>query len=106
MTTISGVIVWAILGMLLLLIQYGIWLYLKGKGRNTIGLQIGGFIANFLLIFTLAWAYSSFMEREYQAIAMGFIFFGGATLVPAVITYRLSNRSLKRSKENSTTTSV
>ncbi|NBJ15997.1 MAG: tetrachloroethene dehalogenase [Dehalobacter sp. 4CP] len=106
MTTISGVIVWAILGMLLLLIQYGIWLYLKRKGRNTIGLQIGGFIANFLLIFSLAWAYSSFLEREYQAIAMGFLFFGGAALVPAVITYRLSNRTPKKSKENSETISV
>ncbi len=101
MTTISSVIVWAILGMLLLLIQYGIWFYLKGKGRNTIGLQIGGFLANFLLIFSLAWAYSSFMEREYQAIAMGFIFFGGAALIPAIITYRLTNRKGKVTKEKS-----
>jgi len=106
MTTISGVIVFIILGMLLLLNQYGIWLYLKEKGRNTIGLQIGGFFANFLLLFSLAWAYSSFLEREYQAIAMGFLFFGGAALVPAVITYRLSNRTPKKSKENSATTSV
>jgi ABC-type transport system involved in cytochrome c biogenesis permease subunit len=103
MTTIFGVSVWMIFGMLLLLIQYGIWRYLKGKGKNIIGLQISGFLANFLLIFTLAWAYSSFKEHEYQAIGMGFIFFGIAALIPAAITYRLANRKEKAIKEKSDT---
>lgn len=90
-TNILGVFFWPIMGALLILIQFGITLYLKKKDRNTIGLQIGGFLANFLLIFTLMWAYTSFAEREYQAVAMGFVFFGGLTLIPAVITWRLAN---------------
>jgi ABC-type transport system involved in multi-copper enzyme maturation permease subunit len=89
--SISGVLFWAFFGILIVLIQYGITLYLKKKGRNTIGLQIGGFLFNFLFVFTLMWAYSSYVETEYQAIAMGFVFFGGLSLIPAVITWRLAN---------------
>ncbi|TCX51680.1 tetrachloroethene dehalogenase [Dehalobacter sp. 14DCB1] len=120
---IFTVLTWMILGILMLLIQYGIWQYLKRKGKNTIPLQLGaftanflfintipiqlcGFLANFLFIFTLAWAYASLLEHEYQAVSMGFVFFGGATLIPGIITYRLLSRSEKKSKENSATTSV
>jgi len=98
---IFTVLTWMILGILMLLIQYGIWQYLKRKGKNTIPLQLGAFTANFLFIFSLAWGYSSFLEREFQAVAMGFLFFGGAALIPAVITYRLANRVSKKTKDPS-----
>lgn len=103
---IFDVLIWMGIGMLMLLIQYGIWRYLKGKGLNTIPLQLCAFTANFLFVFALAWGYSSFVEGEYQAIAMGFLFFGGAALIPAIITYRLVNRSLKKKIDNSKTISA
>ncbi|RJE48651.1 MULTISPECIES: tetrachloroethene dehalogenase [unclassified Dehalobacter] len=96
---IYDVLVWMSFGVILLLIQYGIWWYLKGKGKATIPLQLCGFLANFFLVFAMAWGYSSFKEHEYQAIAMGFIFFGGTALIPAIITYRLANRRAKVKKE-------
>lgn len=95
MMTIVDVLTWMSFGILLLLIQYGIWRYLKSKEKNTIGFQLGGFCANFFLVFSLAWGYASFVEGEYQAVAMGFLFFGGVALIPAIITYRLVNRSSK-----------
>ncbi|TCX51689.1 tetrachloroethene dehalogenase [Dehalobacter sp. 14DCB1] len=104
--TILDVLIWMGIGMLMLLIQYGIWQYLKIKGKNTIPLQLCAFCANFLLIFALAWGYSSFVEGEYQAIAMGFLFFGGAALIPAAITYRLITRTVKKKTDISETTSV
>jgi len=104
--TIFDVLIWMGIGMLMLIIQYGIWKYLKIKGKNTIPLQLSAFSANFLFIFALAWGYSSFVEGEYQAIAMGFLFFGGAALIPAAITYRLITRSSKKKTNISETTSV
>lgn len=92
MTTISSVTVWVMFGMLLVVFQYGIWRFLRSKGRNTLPLEICGFIANFLVIFTLGWAYASMIEHEYQAVGMGFIFFGGAALIPIIITYRLATQ--------------
>ncbi|AHF10726.1 hypothetical protein [Dehalobacter restrictus] len=103
---IYDVLIWMALGMTALLIQYGIWRYLKGKGKDTIPLQICGFLANFFFIFALAWGYSSFSEREYQAIGMGFIFFGGTALIPAIITYRLANHPAKKIRESSDTISA
>ncbi|ACL18761.1 hypothetical protein Dhaf_0697 [Desulfitobacterium hafniense DCB-2] len=99
-------IVFMFFGMLMLLIQYGIWRYSKSKGKDTIPIQICGFLANFLLIFTLAWGYASLLEHEYQAVAMGFVFFGGLTLIPTIITYRLLNPSLKKTKDRSETLST
>ncbi|WP_368294626.1 tetrachloroethene dehalogenase [Dehalobacter sp. TBBPA1] len=96
---ISNVIIWMSLGIIFVLIQYGIWWYLKGKGKATIPLQLCGFLANFFLLFSVAWGYQSFLEHEYQAIAMGFMFFGGTALIPAIITYRLANRGEKAKKE-------
>lgn len=101
--TILDVLVWMGFGILLLLIQYGIRKYLLSKGKNSIPMQLGGFLANFLFIFALAWGYASFVEDEYQAIAMGFLFFGGMALVPAVITYRLANRPGKETTGKSAT---
>jgi len=103
---IYDVLIWMGIGMLMLLIQYGIWRYLKKKEINTIPLQICAFLANFFIIFSLAWGYSSFVEREFQAVAMGFLFFGGTALIPAAITYRLINRSLKKKAGNSETISA
>ncbi|AHF10433.1 tetrachloroethene dehalogenase [Dehalobacter restrictus] len=103
---IANDFVWMFFGMLMLFIQFGIWQYSKSKAKNTIPIQLCGFLTNFLFIFTLAWAYASLLEHEYQAVSMGFVFFGGATLIPGIITYRLLNRSEKKSKNNSATTSV
>ncbi|RJE48647.1 MULTISPECIES: tetrachloroethene dehalogenase [unclassified Dehalobacter] len=100
---IFDVLIWMSLGVILLLIQYGIWWYLKGKGKATIPLQLCGFLANFFLVFAMAWGYSSFKEHEYQAIAMGFIFFGGTALIPAIITYRLANLKAKATNKKSDT---
>jgi predicted Na+-dependent transporter len=93
-------------GIVMFLIQVGIWRYSKSKGKNTIPFQIGGFIANFLLMLALAWGYASLLEHEYQAVAMGFVFFGGAALIPGIITYRLLNRPPKKTKDNAETISV
>jgi len=103
---IYSVLIWMGIGMLMLLIQYGIWKYLKFKGKNTIPMQLCAFAANFLFVFALAWGYSSFVESEYQAVAMGFLFFGGAALIPAAITYRLVNRPSKKKTDNSETISA
>ncbi|AHF10440.1 hypothetical protein [Dehalobacter restrictus] len=104
--TIVDVLTWMSFGILLLLIQYGIWWYLKSKGKNTIGFQLGGFGANFFLVFSFAWGYASFVEGEYQAVAMGFLFFGGVALIPAIITYRLANRSTKKTIEKGETNAI
>ncbi|NBJ14549.1 MAG: DUF202 domain-containing protein [Dehalobacter sp. 4CP] len=96
---ISSVAVWLMLGILLVIFQYGIWRFLQSKDRNTLPLEICGFIANFLVIFTLAWAYASLAEREFQAAGMGFVFFGGAALIPIIITYRLATRKKRVSQD-------
>ncbi|TCX51696.1 tetrachloroethene dehalogenase [Dehalobacter sp. 14DCB1] len=103
---IFDVLIWMGIGILMLVIQYSIWKYLKLKGKNTVPLQLCAFCANFLFVFALAWGYSSFVEGEYQAVAMGFLFFGGAALIPAAITYRLINRPSKKKADNSETISA
>ena len=89
--TLSNVIILIIFGMLFVLTQLGITLYLRKKGKNSLLMQIIGLLANFMFIFTLMWVQASIAERVYQAAGMSVVFFGGATLVFAVVWWRLAN---------------
>ncbi|MDR1184492.1 MAG: hypothetical protein LBK67_06815 [Coriobacteriales bacterium] len=99
---IQDVLVWMVIGMAMLVIQYGIYRFLLGKGyagRRALPLNALGLLANLLIIFALAWAYQSIIEGEFQAAGMGLVFFGGASLIPAIITWRLAIRKSKPGAE-------
>lgn len=100
--SILDCLMWMAFGALVVVCMYGIFRYLKTKNFSTgkfAALMILGAITDLLLVFTLTWAYLSVLEGEFQAVGMGFIFFGGATLVFAILTFRLA--TLKPKSERS-----
>lgn len=55
----------------------------------------GGF-AIFMLLFTVAWSWSSVLEKEPQAAGMGLVFFGIPALALVFFTRKLILRSEKK----------
>ena len=94
MTTLAGALIFIAFGILFALIQIGITFYLRKKEKNTVLMQIIGILTNAMFVFTLMWVYASAAERVYQAVGMSVVFFGGVTLVFAVVFWRLT--SLKK----------
>lgn len=45
--------------------------------------------SNLMIMFSIAWAYESFLEFETQAAMMGLIFFGLPGIIMGIITYRI-----------------
>lgn len=59
------------------------------------------FIGNALISLALAWGYASLLESEMQAIAMGFLIFGGCGAIFDIIAVRvfLAKKPLANNKE-------
>jgi len=90
MTTMGGALIFMLFGAIFIAIQYFITRYLIAKGKNSLLMQFIGFLANFMFVFTLMWVQASFAEREFQAAGMSVVFFGGVTVIFAILFWRLS----------------
>jgi len=91
MAPLATIFIFICFGILFTLIQFGITVYLRKKGRNSLLLQFIGLLANFMFVFTIAWVQASIAERVFQAAGMSVVFFGGVTLILAIVWWRLAN---------------
>lgn len=90
-------IMWFSLGALAVILFWGLKSWL---GRKQVGLSLlswSGIVVDVaLILFTLAWFFTSLAENEIQAARAGLIVFGGMSLVLFGLARYLVARDIKR----------
>lgn len=95
----DGMLIYFLLGLLFAVAQ----LFINNKIQETERIKkwpiyILSLMANFLVIFSLAWGYESILEQEIQAAMMGLLMFGGFGIIIAIVTYRIITKTEKKEK--------
>lgn len=83
-------LVYVLIGALFALVQMVIFNKFKEAEKSKfIGAFILTFIGNALIGLAIAWGWASYLESEFQAIAMGFLIFGGIGAIFDIIAVRV-----------------